>query len=528
MRLPALSDARFRRLAPSAPVGSPRRVSAAAIREGSHVDEVLIEQLNRPEPAALEHVHGHMHRHSQMPYTDPTQQQYPPSHSHRPNPMHSHTHSHSHSHSPPAHHSQLSHSRHSQSPHPHYHASPSSHPPTSPWQTFHPDHHASGASWAADAREGGGEGSRLHPMRSAQLVPHVDGCLMDPAVVLQQVRHSLLARPRSSALITCDKTSAALCDLLSVLILLDEDLQATEPGSVVLFQPVLNVRKKLAAALHSVAAPLDTSQTMQARTAAGGFAREPVPSTGTAGDGVAVHALPSTQLPTAPVPEGGPLIAASVIHARCPELSRQQPASSITATPTMDAAEMAAAITNNVMLHGSTCLRCASSPASLVAAFQALRAARLMVRAAGAGAHDLLAQPRTSLDCAQPPPTPAHPARPPATASAPLHLHSLNAPQPTHQAMPAQGPTPLSGLAPSASSSLQGFVQGQAVEGSNNIVLAPGRAKRGAAAWPGLATPADQAPPVTPQAAETEAARGVLAGGEQGVIYFNIWKRARE
>ncbi|KAJ9516996.1 hypothetical protein QJQ45_027355, partial [Haematococcus lacustris] len=394
--------------------------------------------------------------------------------------------------------------------------------------TFHPDHDASGGSWAADAREGGGEGSRLHPMRSAQLVPHVDGWLMDPAVVLQQVRHSLLARPRSSALITCDKTSAALCDLLSVLILLDEDLQATEPGSVVLFQPVLNVRKKLAAALHSVAAPLDTSQTMQARTAAGGFAREPVPSTGTAGDGVAVHALPSTQLPTAPVPEGGPLIAASVIHARCPELASQQPASSITATPTMDAAEMAAAITNNVMLHGSTCLRCASSPASLVAAFQALRAARLMVRAAGAGAHDLLAQPRTSLDCAQPPPTPAHPAHPPATASAPLHPDSLNAPQPTHQAMPAQGPTPLSGLAPSASSGPQGFVQGQAVEGSNNIVLAPGRAKRGAAAWPGLAPPADLAPPVNPQAAETEAARGVLAGGEQGVIYFNIWKRARE
>ncbi|KAJ9506210.1 hypothetical protein QJQ45_014605, partial [Haematococcus lacustris] len=559
MRLRTPTASGFRRLRPA--LAKPTRVPVRAIREASHVDEVLIEQLSssvNPEPGHTQshpppsrhtpHPHHPHQPHPQQPQQQGQQQQYgllsglpPHSHGHTrysqtpPQQQHSHGHppqsyghTHGHTQTPP----QQQHSPHPAPPQPPFPPLPSrpaaSVPPL--WVSERPpcpaDYYddSGGGGLASEGGTGGGAGRRRY-WRASWGVPHLDGCCVDPAEVLEQVRHSLLARPRCSAVITCEEDGAALCDLLSVLILLDEDLQAVEPGSVVLFQPVLDVRRKLAAAaaLHAVASHASSPQTLHARSSSRGPARAPSP--GKAGLGTAGSVLPFARY-LAALPEAVPHTAAAVIHARCPKLASEHPASCIAATLTMECAEMASVIASTVMAQGegpvveagaeaggSTRLRCESSPGGLVAAFRALRAVRLMVRAAGP--QDILVRPLVSLERADPAPDPpahhtpqtAPPSPPDPVLAEQQQLHGLHVASLSPSASTSGPGSPWG--APPGSSSWSDGGEGAAGEGPggslmNNIVTAPGQGRPGGRTGGGAPPPADLALPPSIWALEPE------------------------
>jgi len=239
-------------------------------------------------------------------------------------------------------------------------------------------------------------GHAVHPG-----VPHIDGSLSDAADVLARVR-GMLRGQRASAVVTVDESPAALFDLFSVMLLLDEDVKEDEPSTCVLFQPVLDLRAKLSAmqALGQLeAGPIDH----HAHAAHGAHPTRVHPASaashGTHGHGHGhSHSPVHSDHHQAHHAHAPSTVAALITKARCPKLLAQQPATCIVASVHKDCAELAGLLAATARAHGSTKLRCAPSPEGLVAAYRVLRAARSLVRAQGAA--DILVMPGYELAAA--------------------------------------------------------------------------------------------------------------------------------
>ncbi len=153
----------------------------------------------------------------------------------------------------------------------------------------------------------------------------------EAAAVLSLLRDQLTGpEARASAIVTADECGAALLDLMSVLLLLDDDVRQALPGSVVLFQPVLDLRNKLAALARAngLVGPPGAVPRLQHQGGGGGGG-------GAAGAGAA------------------PQVAVMVTRARCAKLLSQQPACCIAATLRMDCGEVAGVIANTIETQGA-------------------------------------------------------------------------------------------------------------------------------------------------------------------------------
>jgi hypothetical protein len=190
-------------------------------------------------------------------------------------------------------------------------------------------------------------------------------------------------------------TGPALLDLVSVLLLLAEDLAAEEPGVVTLFQPVIDIRVKLrqfgnqhvrsppsATAVAAAAAALGmTSQSgggpptagriAAAAAAAASVATAAAPSntsttgadsspsfgsvTGSYMSGTLYSSSTYDQQYTSPGqghPTPTPAVATLITKARCPRLVAARPVSCIASTLSGECAQVAGSIAKTVMTQG--------------------------------------------------------------------------------------------------------------------------------------------------------------------------------